>query len=93
MITIFVMPPIGDELLPGNDTSPAVMLSPNATYFVIVSSGMRDTVTGNVQELVRLCLSVAVHVIVVEPSANVDPDAGVHATVTGASPPDASGVV
>jgi hypothetical protein len=55
------------------------------------SVGTSVTVTGNVHELARACASVAVHDTVVDPIGNVDPDAGVHATVTGACPPEVVG--
>ncbi len=70
----------------GNDTSPAVMLSPNARNFVTVSCGVLATVTVNEHVPVRFSESVAVHATVVAPSGNVAPEAGVHVTVTGSLP-------
>jgi hypothetical protein len=70
----------------GTVISPAVMLSPRARNLVIVSSGVRVTVTVNEHELVRFRASVPVHVTVVAPIGKVDPEAGVHANVTGSLP-------
>ena len=50
-------------------------------------SGIASTVTVKLHRSVRCCASVATHSDVVLPSGNVDPDAGVHVTVTGATPP------
>jgi hypothetical protein len=50
---------------------------------VSVSSGVRFTVTANEHDAVRLRPSVAVHCTVVVPSGNVEPDSGVHETLTG----------
>lgn len=63
------------------------MLSPNATKFVAVSCGGRVTVTVNVHEALRWSASRAVHVTLVDPTAKLDPLAGVHEVVTGAVPP------
>ena len=70
----------------GKDTSPAVMLSPNARNLVAVNCGALLTVTVNEHELERFRASVAVQFTVVAPSGNIDPDEGVHATVTGSLP-------
>ena len=51
------------------------------------------TVTVNVQVPVFADASVAVHVTVVEPTGNVAPDAGTHATVAPGQLSDAVGVV
>jgi hypothetical protein len=69
------------------------MLSPNAMNRVSVSSGVRFTVTANEHDAVRFKPSVAVHSTDVVPSGNVEPDAGVQDTLTGAWPPPAEGVV
>jgi hypothetical protein len=63
------------------------MLSPNARNFVRLIRGGAVTVTRKVHELARCRASVAVHVTVVAPTANVDWLAGVQATCTGDSPP------
>jgi hypothetical protein len=53
---------------------------------------MRDTFTAKVHDAVRPPRSVAVQRTSLDPSGNGWPDAGVHATDTGASPPCAAGV-
>jgi hypothetical protein len=73
-------------------TTPTVMLSPKARNFVLEIVAMRPTLTGNTHEAVRFNASVAVQETLVDPSGNVAPDGGSHATVTGVWPPSASGV-
>jgi hypothetical protein len=63
------------------------MLSPNERNFVKRSSGGLVTVTAKLHELFCVRASLAVHVTVVEPTANAEPLDGVHVVVTGAVPP------
>src|SRR5262245_12702761 len=66
---------------------PSVMLSPNATYRVAPMRGTASTVTVKVQRSVRCIASVATQADVELPSGKLEPDGGVHVTVTGATPP------
>ena len=50
------------------------------------------TVTENVQDDERFSASVATHSTFVEPTANPDPDEGVHATAMGSCPAVADGI-
>jgi hypothetical protein len=59
---------------------------------VPTSCGTGETLTPNVQLALWPRASVAVHVTVVVPSANVPPDAGEQAVLRGASPPCPTGV-
>src|SRR5688500_9487726 len=68
------------------------MLSPNAMNRVAVRSPGRTTVTVKLQEAVRCRASVPMHVTLVAPIGKFEPDAGLHATVTGGAPPEAAGV-
>jgi len=77
-------PPVGGP--PSVPSSPAVMLSPNATNRVTVSVGGATTVIANEHGSVRCSASVAVQLTVVCPMANADPESGVQETVTGALP-------
>ena len=54
-------------------------------------SGTASTVTLNVHRSVRCIASVATHEAVELPMGKLEPDGGVHATVTGATPPVAIG--
>ena len=68
------------------------MLSPNAMNFVTASCGGLVTVTANAQVANWLAAAlVAVHPTVVVPTANDDPDAGVHVVWIGGVPPWAVG--
>src|SRR5262245_38114075 len=73
-------------------SSPAVMLSPNARNDVTVIFGGCWITTLNEQAFVRWRASVAVHVTVVDPTGNVEPLGGAHATATGGAPPFAIAV-
>jgi hypothetical protein len=73
-------------------SSPAVMLSPNATKRVSEIGARASTVTVSVQLLVRCFASVAVHVTVVVPMGKVAPLSGVHVMFTGRVPPASVGV-
>ncbi len=54
---------------------------------------MRVTATGNTHDAERFNASVAVHDTSLVPTANVDPDGGEQATLTGDCPPSADGTV
>lgn len=70
------------------------MLSPNARKLVFVSLGSGGvTSTGNEQDPACPFDAVAVHCTVVDPTAKLDPDAGVQLTLTGATPPVGVGTV
>jgi hypothetical protein len=71
----------------GGESTPAVMLSPNARNLVSAIRGTGLTVTANVQALARDCASVAVHVTFVTPTGNAVSAAGEHTTDTGGAPP------
>jgi hypothetical protein len=76
----------------GLDTSPAVMLSPNARNFVRVSCGAgAATVTLKVHDAVACAASVAVHRTVVVPTGKIEADAGVQLFCTGDRPPLTTG--
>jgi hypothetical protein len=60
------------------------MLSPNAKILVTPKRGAGGvTVTMNAHDAARFTASVAVQFTTVEPTANVDPLAGVQVVVTG----------
>src|SRR5258708_149883 len=65
-------PPVSGP--PSTPSSPAVMLSPNATNLVAVSIGGASTVTVNEHASARCSTSVAVHEIVVVPMPRTVPD-------------------
>src|SRR5262245_54310734 len=69
------------------------MLPQNARSFLAVRSGTRDTVTVKLQAAVCVRASRAEHEIVVAPSPNRPPLAGVQLVVTGAVPPVVSGAL
>jgi hypothetical protein len=71
---------------------PSVKLSPKARYLVTLRVDALS-VTENPHWARRERASVALHVTGVVPTVNDVPDAGAHATVTGAAPPTAVGVV
>src|SRR6188472_261579 len=77
--------------VPGTTTSPAVMLSPNARIRVRLRRGAAATVTGNVHDALRDCVSVAVHSTVVLPTGNSAFGCGEQLTVTGCAPPSTEG--
>ena len=68
------------------------MLSPKAMNLVTEMCGGGSTTTEKAQVLVRCSASVAVQLTGVEPRTNVEPDAGVHAIVTGGVPSATVGV-
>ena len=72
-------------------SSPQVMLSPKATNLVKRSLGGTDTDTVRLQLDARCCASVAVHVIVVDPTGKVEPLAGLQDVVIGDAPPATDG--
>lgn len=71
------------------DAFPTVMFAGHVT----VGASVSLTVTVKVHVAVFIAASVAVHVTVVVPMANVEPDAGTHATVAPGQLSDAVGVV
>src|SRR4029453_16009057 len=89
-----VIPPIPRNSVEptGNETSPAVMLSPNARKRVFDNCGSLETVIGNSHEAVRFKESVAVHFTAVMPIGKVSPEDGEHVTLTEPWPPVADGV-
>ena len=78
----------------GSVTSPAVRLSPNARNVVFNNTGIGGfTRTVKPHDAVCPTASVAVHDTAVVPTEKVEPEAGVHVTVTGGVPSMADGVV
>ena len=73
------------------DTSPAVMLSPNAQNFVYVTNARDLTVMLKLHTADRPMASVWVHCTAVVPTGNVAPEVAVHAKVVGGVPPDDTG--
>ncbi|BCS31295.1 hypothetical protein TBR22_A04950 [Luteitalea sp. TBR-22] len=67
-------------------------LSPSERNRSTESVGAIATVTPKLQEVVCARASVAVQLTVEEPTGTATPEAGVHATLTGAVPPVACGV-
>jgi hypothetical protein len=83
--------PMRDDPTTGNDTSPAVMLSPNARKRVFDNCASFEIVTLNEHDAVRFSPSTAVQVTVVAPIGNVVPEPGRHDTLTGLCPAVAVG--
>ena len=75
----------------GRDTTPAVMLSPNASKRVTASFGGPRTVTPNTQLAVCCSASEAPHVTSVMPIPKALPECGEHPAVTGGWPPLTTG--
>src|SRR5687768_1742185 len=90
--TTTCLPLVRPAVDPGNVTSPAVMLSPNAMKCTRCNCAARVTFTRNSQVACRFNPSVAVQLTVVSPIGNSDPDAGVQLTLTGVCPSRVSGV-
>ena len=67
-------------------SSPQVMLSPKARNDIAVSFGGAVTVTRKLHVSDLSSVSVAVHVTVVFPTSNSDPEDGVHIVVRGGEP-------
>src|SRR5262245_37788709 len=67
--------------------SPAVMLSPNATYCVRFSVGGAVTVTVKEHVAVKPRVSTALHVTIERPTGNTVSLAGMQVTWTGGVPP------